>query len=55
MRLIEMTSSAKPLALGNAGNVKTPPGNVARMESNGWQRATMSKQADKKLIKKGAK
>ena len=37
MKLIEMTSSEKPLALGNRGNPKIPESEVARLELLGWQ------------------
>jgi len=43
MRLIEMTSSEKPLVLGSKGNPKIPERDVARLELNGWQRAEMPK------------
>jgi hypothetical protein len=43
MKLIEMTSSKKPMPLSHKGNVKTPERNVVRMENSGWQRAEMPK------------
>lgn len=43
MKLIEMTNSGKPLALGSKGNPKIPEREVARLELNGWQRAEVPK------------
>ena len=56
MKLIEMTSSEKPLALGVKGNPKIPESDVARLELNGWQRAEVPKlkrKTEKKVKENG--
>lgn len=43
MELVEMTNAKNPLSIGSDGNVKTPLGNVDRMERNGFIRAGAEK------------
>lgn len=53
MKLVEMTNSSKPLALGDKGNVRIPERDVERLERMGFERARVPNLKGKKELKDG--